>query len=98
MSEPAIDVAKRVALIIECEGCEDVWVDLDRGSDARRIQDAARKLFDVGEGSWLWYRDEGRMIRVVGGDGDDQPIGGLLAAGELHRVILSAEAPPVRGT
>lgn len=98
MSEPTVDTATRVALVVEFKGAEDIWMDLDRGMCARRIQEAARELFDTDGGTWLWCRDEGRSIRMAPDSAADPlPIGGLLEAGQLHRVILAAEEPPIRG-
>lgn len=95
------NVDQRVALRVEYTGTEEVYVDVDVGTDLTRLELALAQLFgsEITMPERLWTRTPTGDMEPVGARNPPapQPIGGLLEAGHLFSVILSADRPPVRG-
>lgn len=90
----------RVALDVTYPGAENVIVDLDQGHDLNSIERSMAELFGYLESApaRLWQRTPQGMEPIGElNPRHPQPIGGLLNAGGLYRVELSAERPLLRG-
>lgn len=94
-------IENRVALVVAYDGAEDVWLDVDVGTDLTRLELSLAQLFGSEEKNVerLWTRIGGGVMEVIG-EADPphpQPIGGLLGRGELHMVTLAVFRPITRG-
>lgn len=88
----------RVALVVKFAGAEDVWLDVDQGTNLTTLELALSQLFGSEAADRLWHVVDGEMAPVGPADPPEHmPLGGLLEPGQLHTVQLSDVAPPVRG-
>lgn len=88
----------RVALIVEFDGAEEIWLDVDQGLDLTTLELAMSQLFNSAGADRFWRLEDGEMMPVGAADPPEhEPIGQLLETGQLHRVRLSDDRPPVRG-
>lgn len=94
-------IAGRIALRVEYPGAEEVYIDVDVGTDLTRLELSLAQLFgsEVKRAERLWWRTpEGVMAPIAPENPTDpQPIGALLEHGALYSVILAADRPTIRG-